>query len=432
MAGIERRDWDEVLRRGAGLARERGVFSWKDLAAALGVPRTSLVEAARKRGYRRVRELVRDSGRWTMDGGGGGRQIDGEAQTAEERVVEALKGGPKRLSELAELLDRSPGTVERLIEEMQAAGYAITRSEEQVSLPPYEPAPPAPTLYDAPRRSIRFGVFGDTHFGSKHAQVSALRKFIQIAVEQWGVENFLCTGDMMAGYGVYRGQQNDLYAMGADEQVESLCKSLPRYEGVRYFMIGGNHDYSFIRQNGINVIRLAAMQRPDIVYCGFDQAEIPLVERNGEVLASAILWHPSGGVPYALSYRGQKMAAEVSRRELAHVVLERKPSPTVRFIFWGHLHVSDFFPHGPIWVVGPGCFEGSNGYLKAKGLEPVIQGLVVEADLTEGGLVAGAHFHPYQFIEAVDDWRSGWDPRAAREARKVEAVFEWEGSRVVG
>jgi len=46
----------------------------------------------------------------------------------------------------------------------------------------------------------------------------------------------------------------------------------------------------------------------------------------------------------------------------------------VRFIFWGRLHASDLFPHGPIWVIGPRCFEGTNGYLKTRGLKPVIQG----------------------------------------------------------
>jgi hypothetical protein len=244
------------------------------------------------------------------------------------------------------------------------------------------------------------------------------------------VENFLVTGDILAGNDVYKGQVNDLYAHGANEQMESLCHSLPEIEGVRYHMIGGNHDYSFMKSAGLNVVKMAAGMRQDFRYCGFDQAEVPLVAYRDEVTVSAILWHPSGGVPYALSYRGQKIAAEISRKELMEVILEKKPSPTVRFIFWGHLHVSDMFPHGPIWVIGPGCFEGTTSYLKAKGLTPVIQGLIIEAEITENGLLAGVHVHAYPFIEAEEDYHCGWEPSLAHEQTKLEVMYEWKVEEV--
>lgn len=117
------------------------------------------------------------------------------------------------------------------------------------------------------------------------------------------------------------------------------------------------------------------------------------------------------------------MAAEVTRQELAEIVMEEKHSPTVRFIFWGHLHVSDFFPHGPIWVIGPGCFEGTNGYLAAKGLRPVVQGLIVEADITEKGLVSGVHLHPIPFMEQDNDYLAAWVPHMAQESQQIEPVF---------
>jgi len=134
-------------------------------------------------------------------------------------------------------------------------------------------------------------------------------------------------------------------------------------------------------------------------------------------VASAILWHPSGGVPYAVSYKGQKFAAQISRQELTDVVVGEKPAPTVRFIFWGHLHVSDLFPHGPIWVIGPGCFEGTNGYLKTKGLTPVIQGIVMEADVTETGLITRIHPHPISFVEQERDYMCGWVPALERRPK---------------
>jgi predicted phosphodiesterase len=209
--------------------------------------------------------------------------------------------------------------------------------------------------------------------------------------------------------------------------VDSLCNTLPQWKDTRYIMIGGNHDYSFMKMNGHNVIQAAAGKRKDFVYAGFDQAEIPLIERDHQVKASAVLWHPSGGVPYALSYRGQKFAAEVTRDELAEVVMDEKPSPTVRFVIWGHLHVADWFPYGPIEVFGPGCFEGTNGYLKAKGLRPTIRGLIVEADIAENGLIASTHIHPLNFMEREDDYHAAYNPMLAREAKmKIEPVFSFQ------
>ena len=117
------------------------------------------------------------------------------------------------------------------------------------------------------------------------------------------------------------------------------------------------------------------------------------------------------------------MAAEVTRQEMAEMVMEEKLSPTVRFVFWGHLHVSDFFPHGPIWVIGPGCFEGTTNYLKQKGLRPVVQGLVIESDITERGLIAGMHIHPFPFMEQENDYKAAWLPEQAREAQRMEPVF---------
>lgn len=338
-------------------------------------------------------------------------------------VRSALEKKPLTLNELADQLDRGPKTIDLALEAMIADGYEFARNENRITAD-YKPAPVLPTLWDEPKERIRFGVASDPHIGSKHAQVSALLRFIRLGVEEYDIHHFLWAGDMTAGVGVYRGQQNDLYAHSAEDQMESLVKTFPVYEGVQHIMIGGNHDYSFMKQNGFNIVKTACDKREDFTYAGFDYAEIPLTQNaKGAVTASAVLWHPSGGVPYALSYRGQKMAAEVTRQELAEVVMEEKSSPTVRFVFWGHLHVSDIFPHGPIWVIGPGCFEGTNGYLKQKGLRPVVQGLIMEADITERGLVAGVHIHPFPFMEQEDDYKAAWVPHLEQESKKIEPVF---------
>ncbi len=227
-------------------------------------------------------------------------------------VIKILKTKPRRLSEIADRLDRGPAFVEECIRQMIADNYDIVKQDKTISLPPYIPPDPLPTLFDARKKSIRFAVLSDPHFGSRHIQASALLRFLRVAYEDYDVMKFFWAGDMTAGYGVYRGQQNDLYAFSADDQIDSLCNTIPQWKGVKHIMIGGNHDYSFMKANGHNVIKAAAKKRSDFIYAGFDQAEIPLLEVDGKVVSSAVLWHPSGGVPYALSYRGQKFAGQLN------------------------------------------------------------------------------------------------------------------------
>lgn len=426
MAGRNAYNWARVYRQALEFISNGGEPSFRALSEHLNIPEPTL-----KSGFRREFDMLTDdlqglpsrplpSDNLEFDDGSLPPQYN-DIQPADIKRI--LSSKPRTLTELADKLDRGVSAVEMALEAMILDGYEFIRKDNRIHTD-YQPAPAIETLWDQPRQRIRFGIGSDVHIGSKHAQISALKRFIRIGVEEYDIQHFLWAGDMTAGTGVYRGQHNDIYAHSAEDQAESLLQTFPKYDGVRHIMIAGNHDYSFMKQNGFNIVKSICDRRSDFTYAGFDYAEIPLTSNEaGDVTASAVLWHPSGGVPYALSYRGQKMAAEVSRQELTEVVMEEKPAPTVRFIFWGHLHVSDIFPHGPIWVIGPGCFEGTNGYLKQKGLVPLIQGLIVEADITERGLVAGVHIHPIPFLEAENDYLVGWVPSLARDAQQIEPIF---------
>jgi len=54
-----------------------------------------------------------------------------------------------------------------------------------------------------------------------------------------GVRHVFVVGDVVHGYGVYRGQANDLYAVNGQQQVEAAEDGLPRYDGLEYWAIGG-------------------------------------------------------------------------------------------------------------------------------------------------------------------------------------------------
>lgn len=418
MAMTDQYNWAEIKKQVVELLKKGKVEpNFTALAEVLKMPRATLAYGLQKNFQITSKSLLAYVGKTAA-------RDDRYQGINPRQIIEILKSKPRSLSEIADRLDRGKTSVEKCVLQMIADDYGIVKLDNQVSLPPYTPPDPLPTLYDARKRSITFAVVSDPHFGSRHIQASALLRFLHLAHEDYGVTRFFWPGDLTTGYGVYRGQQNDLYAFTADDQIDSLCNTIPQWKDTQHLMLGGNHDYSFMKASGHNVIKAATKKRSDFIYVGFDQAEIPLVEVEGKVVSSAILWHPSGGVPYALSYRGQKFAAEVTREELTEIVLDEKPSPTVRFVFWGHLHVADWFPYGPMEVVGPGCFEGTNGYLKQKGLRPVIRGLIVEADITEKGLVAATHIHPISFAEREEDYHAAFSPLRAREVKEtIEPVF---------
>ena len=57
---------------------------------------------------------------------------------------------------------------------------------------------------------------------------------------------YLIAGDLCDGAGIYPGQELEQYASTADEQEASVINNIPRKPGLKYFVLGGNHDLSLI------------------------------------------------------------------------------------------------------------------------------------------------------------------------------------------
>lgn len=265
-------------------------------------------------------------------------------------------------------------------------------------------------------REIVFAIASDLHFGSKHVQITHLHAFCEEA-RKAGVTDIICPGDVMAGYNVYPGQRFEQYAITADAQEQSVLANLPT--GFRWWMIGGNHDYTFVSKGGgHNPMLVLANQREDINYIGFDQATLPIL--NG---VDMILWHPAGGVPYSISYRMQKGAEQIAYSELNKIAEGVKDKPTVRFAIAGHLHIHIQMFVGPIWACQAGCFEGQTNYLKKKGLVPTIGGWIVKASLGRNGQLnrIEAPFIRYN-DEIIDDYKN-YEHELTNEYRVDKPIF---------
>lgn len=169
-------------------------------------------------------------------------------------------------------------------------------------------------------------------------------------------------GDFLEGNGKqYKGQIFEMFLHGVDNMVEYATEIYPRRKNIETLVIGGGHDYSYWKSEGFNILELIAERRSDIKYLGQSGA----YANFGRV--STYLFHPSGGIPYARSYRLQK------------VIEQFPPNKKPSILLVGHLHCTCSLPvyNGVAGFQVP-CFQDQTIYLREKGLNPDLGFMIME------------------------------------------------------
>lgn len=321
-----------------------------------------------------------------------------EELSEEELFLNILKKQKNmEIVELSNEVGCSPARIMDYIDYYREQGYEILYDDNMIALS-FNITSKGEEVDTLEEQEIIFGVASDLHIGSKCAQLTALNQFCDQCKKE-GAKYIFTPGDITAGYNVYPGQLFDLYAISAQEQEDSVIVNLPH--GFEWYMIGGNHDYSFVKKGGgHNPLLVIETKRDDVHYVAFDDGDVPILPG-----VDLKMFHPSGGVPYSLSYRIQKTVEQITSYELVKIVNGVKPKPTIRFLMAGHLHVQMQGLFGSLFAAQCGCFEGQTNYLKRKGLIPAIGGYIIKASLKKGDLIRyEAPFYRYPEIE--DDWKN--------------------------
>lgn len=331
------------------------------------------------------------------------------------KVFNMLRNAELTIGELADKLDMSPRKVRIMLQEMKNLGFAIATKKSKATIQTtwdkemLESKPQV--LSDMVDEDIKFGVFSDTHFGSRHAQISAWIAYMTEAYEA-GVRIFLFCGDLTCGIGGYRGQEHDMlpglapatrldnYKASLDliEQSKIYFNMLPFLHEIDIYMLGGNHDFWTVVNSGIDVVKEVCNWHDSLHYLGYDEYDLRLTEQM-----TARLWHPTGGIPYARSYRIQK-----GMENLAYQLLFEKAQDipnNLGFIFAGHLHIESKVQIGSVVGSQVPCFEGRTNYLKRKGLYPVIGGQIWDVSITKDGRVASNVYTLKLYEEIHNDWK---------------------------
>ena len=104
----------------------------------------------------------------------------------------------------------------------------------------------------AEKNTLRFGAIGDTQIGSLYQRLDALKLFYERCAAE-GVTTIFHTGDVLAGWHVYKGQEFELHPHGRSwaEQRQMFADRVPRIGGLTTIFITGNHDASFKNLTGM-------------------------------------------------------------------------------------------------------------------------------------------------------------------------------------
>lgn len=266
---------------------------------------------------------------------------------------------------------------------------------------------------DLGKQRVRIGVAGDTHLGSKYEQLSALRHFYRYAdghekdpytgrtIEP--VDLFVSAGDVHDGpETMHKGRVYELRVLGADAQVAYAALTYPKpTHGQHTKILGGNHDVAFEKDAGTNVCRQLAGVRDDIDYIGHTSSYLTIGRLK------IFIHHPSGGVPYAKSYRPQRIMEGLP---LAH---------PVNIALIGHLHSYCVVQHHGMTGFLTPCFQRQYPYLAGKGLYPTIGGIILDVYISADGKSARVaheliHYQPVEEddwdMEASHEVEHGWRP----------------------
>jgi predicted phosphodiesterase len=342
-----------------------------------------------------------------------------------ESLLQFMKNTPRSFEDLSEKFNKSINTIRKALEQLQVQHFAITQTEAEhfvwsTKTPPHIVAPPT-ILWDKDVWEFKLGAMSDWHDGSKAAQISARNRAIKIMYDE-GVRDIIVAGDINAGCKVYKGQEFDVVTMRYDEQAAITEAYCPQYEGLRYHIMGGNHDYDAIKNGAHNALDELCDRRDDFWYYGYDLVTVRLTED-----VDALVWHPSGSSAYAMSYKSQKMVEQLAFEQLMEVI-KKNATPKVRFVFVGHWHnIFMWYEKGPINVVHTGGLEGQTNLTRRIGnIAPHISAWIISGEITKDrNLIRRLKLEPMNFTEIEDDYLNYAVPQRKREL--PPPLFQWDG-----
>ena len=338
-----------------------------------------------------------------------------------QQLFTEIRDNPKTLTQLSNKFDRSPKVIRRKLDEMEEAAYNLVITKDhfavQTSTRPTK-QPPEISIADLMGREFCIAIASDWHAGSQDAQPTSQNEFIHYAYQKYGVRHILVPGDLTDGVYVYRGHLNNLIPqvrpltrsmawMSTEAQVQLCDIYAPKLSDLKYYVMGGNHDWKHVVVAGRDPIRMLCDRRDDMIYGGYNSWGIPLTEK-----AYIRLVHPTGGVSYARSYKLQKGIENLAFEALREAMREDAP-PIVSILVMGHFHLTNYTPEHPLHGVLAGCFQGQTDFMQVRNMVPHIAGIILQLKVNDRGKIGEIGYRIIPFDEIKQDWKNWPTPEIA-------------------
>lgn len=285
----------------------------------------------------------------------------------EEKVLEWLKKKSLSIGELSRGIDRSKETVIKIVDVLREKGYdvKIGQDTKQVVLDREPGKQIEPEKIPVYRREVKFGMISDTHVTSVYQQMSLLKMAYRVGEEE-KIDIMLHAGDFTDGWKHFRGAEFTTFAKGVDEIIDYTVEQYPKSEKFKTRLIGGRHDMATKTSFGFNMLRRICEKRPDLSYVGDTMGDFEFRK------AKIRLYHPTGGVAYARSYRPQKIVEAMVGNMIQIIRQTMDVTQLPLIVGFGHTHIAFFFPYMGSLVFSIPCFQSQTPYMEGKGLYPDI------------------------------------------------------------
>lgn len=308
--------------------------------------------------------------RWRKRNGVFANKMDdsAEEQSSALSLLTYLKK-PCTISELSEKFDKSIGTIEKWLESLSEEGYHIANYDNRYQIVTHATPSESKVNHTTTRTHRKIAIISDTHLCSTCQQLTHLNHFYDLCVSE-GITDVYHAGDLLAGVGVYSGQDEEIFCHTQNRQIDYAVENYPYRKGITTHIIAGNHDLVFLKRRGGDPLVRIALERDDINYLGAYSAWIKLAEN-----CSMYLLHPDGGAAYSDSYKLQKLIESFEGG--------RKPNIAVM----GHFHRRCEISSRNVYGLLGACFESQTAFLRRKGIQPRVGGNILEINFNQDGSI---------------------------------------------
>ena len=281
-------------------------------------------------------------------------------------VFSMIEKGKYTKDDICNRIDKGPKFVDSIIDAYKRQGYRIEVNDDIFYLRKEFTQEDRVHKHHWNSNMVKIGVVSDVHLNSKCQQFTHLCSIYDL-FEQEGITDVYNAGDLIDGEGMYKGHNYEIFNHGADAQAGYVIKNYPSRKGIITHFITGNHDLSYFKTAGIDIGVRIAEARKDMDYLGQLGAYVEVAPD-----VNMYLLHPDGAVPYAVSYKPQKI--------ISSFMGGRKP----KILIIGHYHQAEYIFDRNVHCIQASCFQGQTKYLMRKALMPKIGGWILEFNVHDG------------------------------------------------